>query len=146
MNEQIQIPISCLKKKQIPEFALQLKDNLLEQHSALEAYVKAYSLREVLDELLKSLKDDALALVTSTEMDVYGAKVEQRRLKKTYDYGEDRQLQALVEHKEAAQEALNNWLKIRQLQKTELVDFKTGEVLPPPKILTDGVTLAVTLP
>ena len=145
-NEQIQLPVKAIGRCEMPTVVSEMRCRLLEEHSALEAYVKAYNLRVVLDELLKSLKDDALAKLTSREMDVYGAKVEQRRLPKSFDYGNDGHLKALVELKEQAQKAVTDWMKIRQLQTTDLVDGKTGEIIKPPQQITDGVTIAVTLP
>lgn len=123
-----------------------MKAQVLEKHPPLEAYVKLHSLQKLVEGLMNAIREEALVALGTQEETVCGAKVTRQQKARTYDYGDDKQLAALQKLYTDAKDALTSWRKIRELQKTDLIDGTTGEVLPPPKCLSDGCTIRVELP
>lgn len=144
--ESLVIPEKAIGKHELPAFVEKVRHNILAEHSPIQAYVKLYNLKVLVEQTLENLKEEALAGIQGKEMQVYGARVELKQKARTWDYGEDAHLKALEKAAMDADKLVKDWKKIRQLQKDDLVDAGTGEITPPAKQLTDGVTIAVTLP
>jgi hypothetical protein len=119
--------------------------SLLENESSLDAYLRVYAMIDVLERALVKLKEVAISKVTEKRTLHRGAIIELRR-KVEYDYGDDPQLKGLTSALAELKERITDWKKIRRLSKVDLAEVSTGQIIPPPKVVVDGLQIAITLP
>ena len=126
------------------QMASRLKDHLLQEHNALQAYVVLKNVREVADHAMEALKDEAIGGITGKEEMVYGAKCAIRGLRE-YEY-EDPTLAKIEEQMAGLKKQVSERKTFLRALKMEVADTSTGEIIRPAKCVKDGSTIAVTLP
>lgn len=126
------------------QMASRLKDHLLQEHSALQAYVVLKNVKEVAEHAMEALKDGALGEISGKEEIVYGAKCAIRGSRE-YEY-EDATLATLEERAAALKKEITDRKAFLRTLKMEVADTKTGEIIRPAVCVKDGCTIAVTLP
>jgi len=131
------------RKSQFDELAASLNQALLEENSALEAYVRIKNVAEVLDVALSQLKEQALSRLSGTSEQVLGVTVQLKSLPKKWEY-DDTELRTLEAEKAAVEAKVKVRKRFLENLKTEMADAKTGELIRPARCISDGVTIQVT--
>jgi hypothetical protein len=134
---------SVARKSQFDELAASLNQALLEENSALEAYVRIKNVAEVLDVALSQLKEQALSRLSGASEQVFGVTVQLKSLPKKWEY-DDAELRSLEAEKAAVEAKAKVRKKFLENLKTEMADAKTGELIRPARCISDGVTIQVT--
>lgn len=89
-------------------------------------------------------KDKAIGHMTAKEETVFGAKVAIRRTAK-YEYEHPR-LSAIEDRIAELKKEADDLRKVLRTTKMPLLDEPTGEIIQPAKLVSDGTTIAITLP
>jgi hypothetical protein len=139
---QIVLPQKMLNTMQREGLAVKAIEKLLENMSAVEAYVMIAQMQDIVDLTKELLKERAIAGVQGKEMNVFGAKVSTRR-SVAYEYDAPTLVRLDVQKKEidAELKAVKKMLEA----KGEYVDPQTGEMNKANKV-KEGLTIAVSLP
>lgn len=137
------IPRGLVKKIGYGDAARSILSAFLDEHTALEAYVRLRNIAEVLDEALSQIKENAISRIEGNSQIVLGALVQLKALAKRWEYHD-----AVLDSFEAEKLALEARIKARkkylETLKDELLDPTTGEVAIPARCISQGVTIQVT--
>jgi hypothetical protein len=139
----ISLPATVAKKTQFEELAAMLNSALLEENSALEAYVRIKNVSEILDVALAQIREQALSAINGTSEPVLGAVVQLKALPKRWEY-DDCEIRTLEAQKAGIDTRLKARKKFLETLKEEVVDTATGELIRPARCVSEGVTLQVT--
>jgi hypothetical protein len=137
------IPRGVIKKINYGDAARSIVAAFLEEHSALEAYVRLRNIAEVLDEALSQIKENAIAQVDGNAQLVGGALVQLKALPKKWEY-RDTVLDSLEAEKLAVDVRIKARKKFLEALKEEVVDTTTGEIAIPARCVSQGVTIQIT--
>jgi hypothetical protein len=114
-SEHLTVLHRVVPKAEFATYAGTLTDALLEEQSAIEAYVRIRNVSDILEQALGRIKDRAINSMQGTSKDICGAKVQLKARKK------------LLENLPA-----------------EVDDATTGEILYPARFVSGGSTLQIT--
>jgi hypothetical protein len=130
-------------KSEFATFAGALTDALLEEQSAIEAYVRIRNVSDILDQALGRIKDRAINSMHGTSADICGATVLLKSPPKKYEY-QDSVIDDLESQKKAIEEKLKARKKFLENLPTDVADTATGEIIHPAYFVSGGSTLQVT--
>ncbi len=136
------IPRGLVKKISYGDAARAIVAGFLEEHSALEAYVRLRNVADVLDEALSQIKESAIAQVDGSCQIVLGALVQVKALAKRWEY-HDTQLDTLEAERLSVDLRMKARKKYLEGLKGEVVDPITGEIALPARYLGQGVTMQI---
>jgi hypothetical protein len=85
-SEHLTVLHRVVPKGEFTTFAAALTDALLEEQSAIEAYVRIRNVSDILEQALGRIKDRAINSMHGTSEDICGAKVQLKSLPKRYEY------------------------------------------------------------
>jgi hypothetical protein len=137
------IPRGLVKKIDYGDAARSIIAAFLEEHSALEAYVRLRNIADVLDEALGQIKENAIAQVDGNSQIIHGAMVQVKALPKRWEY-HDSQLDTLEAEKLSVDLRIKARKKYLEALKEEVVDPATGEISIPARCIAQGVTIQIT--
>ncbi len=140
--DQLAIPRRVARKVHFEKLAASLNAILLDENSAIEAYVRIRNVMEILDVALNRLKEDALTSITGTTQEVLGVQVQVKALPRKWKY-DDPTVSALEAEIDAIGARLKERRKFLVHLKQEVVDPATGEVIRPARCVSEGVTIQV---
>lgn len=142
-SEHLTVLQRVVPKAQFATYAGVLTDALLEEQSAIEAYVRIRNVSDILDEALGRIKDRAINSLQGTSADVCGAKVQLKSLPKRYEY-QDSVVDDLESQKKTIEEKLKAQKKFLEHLPADVADTGTGEIIHPARFVSGGSTLQVT--
>ena len=142
-SEYLTVLHRVVPKAEFATYAGALTDALLEEQSAIEAYVRIRNVGDILDQALGRIKERAIVSMQGTTADVYGAKVQLKSLPKKYEY-QDAVVDDLESQKKAIEEKLKARKKFLENLPADVADTGTGEIIHPARFVSGGSTLQVT--
>ena len=142
-SEHLTVLQRVVPKAEFTTYAAALTDALLEEQSAIEAYVRIRNVSDILDQALGRIKDRAINSMHGTSEDICGAKVLLKSLPKRYEY-QDGIVDALESQKKALEEKLKARKKFLENLPADVADTATGEIIHPARFVSGGSTLQVT--
>ena len=142
-SEHLTVLQRVVPKAEFATYAGTLTDALLEEQSAIEAYVRIRNVSDILDQALGRIKDRAIRSMQGTTADICGAQVQLKSLPKRYEY-QDTVVDDLESQKKAVEEKLKARKKFLENLPEEVADTATGEIIHPAKFVTGGSTLQLT--
>ncbi|TSA22502.1 hypothetical protein D4R75_04905 [bacterium] len=142
-SEHLTVLQRVVPKAEFATYAGALTDALLEEQSAIEAYVRIRNVSDILDQALGRIKDRAINSLNGTSADICGAKVLLKSLPKKYEY-QDAVVDDLESQKKAIEEKLKARKKFLENLPTDVADTTTGEIIHPARFVSGGSTLQVT--
>ncbi|MCX6132235.1 MAG: hypothetical protein NTU47_00365 [Ignavibacteriales bacterium] len=142
-SEHLTVLQRVVPKAEFATYAGALTDALLEEQSAIEAYVRIRNVSDILDQALGRIKDRAINSMHGTSEDICGAKVQVKSLPKRYEY-QDSVVDDLEFQKKAIEEKLKARKKFLENLPADVADTGTGEIIHPAKFVSGGSTLQIT--
>jgi len=142
-SEHLTVLHRVVPKDEFGVYAKALTDALLEEQSAIEAYVRIRNVADILDQALGRIKERAIVSMQGTSTDILGAKVQLKALPKRFEY-QDSVIDDLESQKKAIEEKLKSRKKFLENLPAEVADTTTGEIIQPAKFIGGGSTLQVT--
>jgi len=142
-SEYLTILHRVVPKAEFVTYAAALTNALLEEQSAVEAYVRIRNVADILDQALGRIKERAIISMEGTSADVCGAKVQLKSLPKRYEY-QDTIVDDLESQKKALEEKLKARKKFLENLPADVADTGTGEIIHPARFVSGGSTLQVT--
>jgi hypothetical protein len=142
-SEHLTVLHRIVPKAEFATYAGTLTDALLEEQSAIEAYVRIRNVSDILEQALGRIKDRAINSMHGTSEDICGAKVQLKSLPKRYEY-QDSVVDDLESQKKAIEEKLKARKKFLENLPAEVADAATGEILHPARFVSGGSTLQIT--
>jgi hypothetical protein len=142
-SEHLTVLHRVVPKAEFTTYAGALTDALLEEQSAIEAYVRIRNVSDILDQALGRIKDRAINSMHGTSEDICGAKVQIKSLPKKYEY-QDAVIDDLESQKKAIEEKLKARKKFLENLPADVADTGTGEIIHPAKFVSGGSTLQIT--
>ena len=142
-SEHLTVLHRVVPKTEFATYAGALTDALLEEQSAIEAYVRIRNVSDILDQALGRIKERAIVSMQGTSADICGAKVLLKSLPKKYEY-QDAVVDDLESQKKAIEEKLKARRKFLENLPAEVADTGTGEIIHPARFVSGGSTLQVT--
>ena len=142
-SEHLTVLHRVVPKTEFGTYARALTDALLEEQSAIEAYVRIRNVADILDQALGRIKERAIVSMQGTSADVLGAKVQLKALPKRYEY-QDTVIDDLESQKKAIEEKLKARKRFLENLPAEVADTGTGEIIRPARFIAGGSTLQVT--
>ncbi len=142
-SEHLTVLHRVVPKGEFTTYAAALTDALLEEQSAIEAYVRIRNVADILDQALGRIKDRAINSMQGTSTDICGAKVQLKSLPKKYEY-QDAIIDDLESQKKAIEEKLKARKKFLENLPAEVANTATGEIIHPARFVSGGSTLQVT--
>ena len=142
-SEHLTVLHRVVPKAEFATYAGTLTDALLEEQSAIEAYVRIRNVSDILDQALGRIKDRAINSMHGTSEDVCGAKVQVKSLPRRYEY-QDSVVDDLESQKKAIEEKLKARKKFLESLPADVADTGTGEIIHPAKFVSGGSTLQIT--
>jgi len=142
-SEYLTVLHRVVPKAEFATYAGALTDALLEEHSAIEAYVRIRNVSDILDQALGRIKERAIVTMQGTSADICGAKVLLKSLPKKYEY-QDAVVDDLESQKKAIEEKLKARKKFLENLPAEVADTGTGEIIHPARFVSGGSTLQIT--
>ena len=140
--DQLTVPRRVAKKTHFEKLATSLNGILLEENSALEAYVRIKNVAEILEVALGQIKERALGGITGDTQEVLGVTVQLKSLPKKWEY-DDSELHRLEGEKAAVVARLKERKKFLEHLKQEVADPATGEIIRPARCISEGATIQV---
>ena len=140
--DQLTVPRRVARKVHFEKLAASLTSVLLDENSALEAYVRIKNVAEILEVALARIKEEALGQMAGTSQEVLGVAVQLKALPKKWEYS-DSELHRLEGEKAAIEARLKDRKKFLENLKQEVVDAATGEIIRPARCISEGVTIQV---
>jgi hypothetical protein len=142
-SEHLTVLQRVVPKAEFATYARGLTDALLEEQSAIEAYVRIRNVSDILDEALGQIKDRAINSLQGTSADVCGAKIHLKSLPKRFEY-----LDSVVDDLESQKKTIEEKLKARKkfLENlpADVADTVSGEIIHPARFVSGGSTLQIT--
>lgn len=142
-SEHLTVLHRVVPKAEFATYAGTLTDALLEEQSAIEAYVRIRNVADILDQALGRIKDRAIRSMQGTTADICGAQVQLKSLPKRYEY-QDSFVNDLESQKKAIEEKLKARKKFLENLPAEVADTTSGEIIHPAKFVSGGSTLQIT--
>ena len=142
-SEHLTVLQRVVPKAEFATYAATLTDALLEEQSAIEAYVRIRNVSDILDQALGRIKDRAIRSMQGTASDICGAQVQLKSLPKKYEY-QDGIVDDLESQKKAIEEKLKARKKFLENLPADVADTGTGEIIHPARFVSGGSTLQVT--
>lgn len=117
----------------------------------LQEYIKAKGLSELSSQILEGLKDEALREAEKYENEaiVSGCKIQIKNTPTTYDFSHNDEWALLNAQLDSVKKQMKQIEQkmLDAMKYAEVIDDRTGEVIPPAQIKkAGGQTLAVTIP
>ena len=142
-DELVLLQRTIVRKSGFETSALGLTGALMEEYSALEAYVKIKNVSEILSVALDMIREQAILSLVGTSQEVLGAAAQLKALPRKWEYddGEVRRLEAEKLSLEAQLKARKKYL---ENLKTEVANTATGEIIRPARCIAEGATIQVT--
>ena len=140
--DQLTVPRKVAKKTHFEKLAGSLNGILLEENSALEAFVRIKNVAEILEVALGQIKEPALGEIAGHSQEVLGVTVQLKSLPKKWEY-DDSELHRLEGEKAAIEARVKERKKFLEHVKQEVADPTTGEIIRPANCISEGVTLQV---
>ena len=134
---------SVVGKAEFEATAETLTAALLDEHSALEVYVKIKNIAEILDVALGQIREQAILSLSGTSQEVLGATAQLRPLPRKWEY-DDTEVRRLEADKLAVEAQLKARKKYLENLKTEVANTATGEIIRPARCIAESVTIQVT--
>ena len=142
-SEHLTVLHRVVPKGEFATYAKALTAALLEEQSAIEAYVRIRNVADILDQALGRIKERAIISMQGTSADVFGAKVQLKALPKRYEY-HDSVIDDLESQKQAIEEKLKARKRFLKNLPAEVADTETGEIIHPARLIAQGATLQIT--
>jgi hypothetical protein len=142
-SEHLTVLQRVVPKAEFGTYAGALTDALLEEQSAIEAYVRIRNVSDILDQALGRIKDRAINSMHGTSEDICGAQVQLKSLPKRYEY-QDSVIDDLESQKKAIEEKLKARKKFLENLPADVADTGTGEIIHPARFVSGGSTLQIT--
>jgi hypothetical protein len=142
-SEHLTVLHRVVPKAEFAIYAGTLTAALLEEQSAIEAYVRIRNVSDILEQALGRIKDRAINSMHGTSEDICGAKVQLKSLPKKYEY-QDAVVDNLESQKKAIEEKLKARKRFLENLPAEVADTGTGEIIHPARFVSGGSTLQVT--
>lgn len=142
-SEHLTVLHRVVPKAEFTTYASTLTDTLLEEQSAIEAYVRIRNVADILEQALGRIKDRAINSMHGTSEDICGAKVQLKSLPKRYEY-QDSVVDDLESQKKAIEEKLKARKKFLENLPADVADTGTGEIIHPARFVSGGSTLQIT--
>jgi hypothetical protein len=142
-SEHLTVLHRVVPKAEFAAYAGTLTDALLEEQSAIEAYVRIRNVSDILEQALGRIKDRAINSMQGTSADICGAKVQLKSLPKRYEY-QDSVIDDLESQKKVIEEKLKARKKFLENLPAEVADAGTGEIIHPARFVSGGSTLQIT--
>jgi hypothetical protein len=140
--DQLTVPKRVARKQQFEELALSLNGALLEENSALEAFLRIKNVAEILEVALGQIKARALSEIEGRTQEVLGVTVQLKSLPKKWEY-DDSELHWLEGERAAIEARLKERKKFLETLKNEIADTRTGEIIRPARCISEGATIQV---
>jgi hypothetical protein len=142
-SEHLTVLHRVVPKTEFATYAGALTNALLEEQSAVEAYVRIRNVADILDQALGRIKERAIMSMQGTSADICGAKVMLKSLPKKYEY-QDAVVDDFESQKKAVEEKLKARKKFLENLPAEVADTATGEIIHPARFVSGGSTLQIT--
>jgi hypothetical protein len=142
-SEHLTVLHRVVPKAEFANYAGALTDALLEEQSAIEAYVRIRNVSDILEQALGRIKDRAINSMHGTSEDICGAKVQLKSLPKKYEY-QDSVIDDFESQKKAIEEKLKARKKFLENLPAEVADTASGEIIHPARFVSGGSTLQIT--
>ena len=142
-SERLTVLHKVVPKAEFVTYASSLTDALLEEQSAIEAYVRIRNVADILDQALGRIKDRAIRSMQGTTADICGAQVQLKSLPKRYEY-QDSVIDDLESQKKAVEEKVKGRKKFLENLPADVADTGTGEIIHPARFVSGGSTLQIT--
>ena len=142
-DEIVLLQRTIVRKSGFEASAQGLTDALMEEYSALEAYVKIKNLAEILSVALDQIREQAILSLSGTSQEVLGATAQLKALPRKWEY-DDGEVRRLEAEKLAVEAQLKARKKYLENLKTEVANTATGEITRPARCIAEGVTIQVT--
>jgi len=142
-SEHLTVLHRVVPKAEFATYAGALTDALLEEHSAIEAYVRIRNVADILDQALGRIKERAIVTMQGTSADICGVKVLLKSLPKKYEY-QDTVVDDLESQKKAIEEKLKARKRFLENLPAEVADTSAGEIIHPARFVSGGSTIQVT--
>lgn len=146
------INLDGITKSHIAEISDKIISNVMDgNEDALKAYIKAKGLSELASSIVDGLKDEAIkeAEKYSDSETVFGCKVQVKNTPTTYDFSHNDEWALLNSRLDSIKREMKQIEQkmLDAMKYAEVVDDRTGEVIPPAQIKKAGSqTLAITIP
>lgn len=141
-SEHLTVLHRVVPKAEFANYAGALTDALLEEQSAIEAYVRIRNVSDILEQALGRIKDRAIRSMQGTSADICGAQVQLKSLPKRYEY-QDSVVDDLESQKKTIEEKLKARKKFLENLPAEVADTTSGEIIHPARFVSGGSTLQV---
>ena len=141
--DQLTVPGKVFRKKEFEHLAASLNAILLNENSALEAYVRIKNVAEILDVALDQIREQAIHAISGTSEEVFGVTAQLKPLPRKWQY-DDAEVRNLEAEKLAVEAQLKARKKYLENLKVEVADTTTGEIIRPARCIAEGVTIQVT--
>jgi hypothetical protein len=142
-DELVLLPRTIVRKSGFEASAQGLTSALMEEYSALEAYVKIKDISEILSVVLDQIREQAILSLCGTSQEVLGANAQLKALPRKWEY-DDGEVRRLEAEKLAVEAQLKARKKYLENLKTEVANTATGEIIRPARCIAEGVTIQVT--
>jgi len=142
-SEHLTVLHRVVPKTEFATYAGALTAALLEEQSAIEAYVRIRNVSDILDQAMGRIKERAIISMQGTSADICGAKVMLKSLPKKYEY-QDPIVDDLESQKKAIEEKLKARKKFLENLPADVADTGTGEIIYPARFVSGGSTLQIT--
>lgn len=151
-KEGVMLSLDNMTKSAIGNIASKIIENVTEGNTdALQEYIKAKGLSELSDAIVSGIKELAIDEASKYEegASVAGCKFQVRSLADTYDFSHNDEWALLNAQLDSVKRQMKEVEQkmIDAMRYAEIIDDRTGEVIPPAIIKkSGGKTIAITIP
>jgi hypothetical protein len=151
-NTGLEIALDNMSKASLKKMAANVIDNVEQGNAdALEEYIKAKGIVELATSITDGLKAEAIkeAEKYGNEDKILGCSFQVKSVPYTYDFSHNEEWLLLNAHLDATKRQMKEieTKMIDAMRYAEIIDDRTGEVIPPAKIKSGGgQTVSITIP
>lgn len=151
-NQGLAINLETITKSVLSDISERIISNVMDGDAdPLKEYIKAKGLSELASQILDGLKDEAVreAEKYGSESTVSGCKIVLKSTPTTYDFSHNDEWALLNAQLDSVKKQMKQIEQkmIDAMKYAEIIDDRTGEVIPPAQVKkAGGQTLAITIP
>ena len=151
-NTGLEIALDNMSKASLKKMAGNVIDNVEQGNAdALQEYIKAKGIVELATSITDGLKEEAIreAEKYGKEDKILGCSFQVKSVPYTYDFSDNEEWLLLNAHLDATKKQMKEieTKMIDAMRYAEIIDDRTGEVIPPAKIKSGGgQTVSITIP
>lgn len=151
-NDSLVINLENITKTGLSDFAEKIISNVMDGNAdPIREYIKAKGLAELAAQISEGLKDEAIREVEkySGQETIYGCKIQVKGTPTTYDFSHNDEWALLNAQLDSIKKQMKSIEQkmIDAMKYAEIIDDRTGEVIPPARIKKEGgQTIAITIP